>query len=143
MALESEISTLQETPNFRGTDAGSMRLLACLSDRVRLSTGETLCHGGDPSDAVYIVLNGDVEFVREGGDGLQRFGVDGPGAVIGEVGVLCDAERSLTVRAVSDLELLRLDRDSFFRLMHDKPDFSLAVARNLAMRLRTEAARGF
>lgn len=140
MALDSEVSALKQIPIFHGADPGSVRLLACLSDRVYVEAGGYLCHRGDASDSVFVVLSGEAEFLLEGPDGTRKLGQEGAGAVIGEVGVLCDRPRSTTVRAVNDLELLRLSRESFFRLMNDNPRFSLSVARELARRLRNTVA---
>lgn len=142
MALDAEITALQQIPIFQGADPGSVRLLACLSDRVYIEEGEFLCHRGDPSDCVFIVLSGRVDFVLDGPSGRILLGEEGAGAVVGEVGILCDTPRSASVLAVTDIELLRLSRESFFRLMSDNPRFSLAVARELAHRLhRTVSSR--
>lgn len=140
MALESEILALQQIPIFQGAEPGSMRLMACLSEEVFIEQGEFLCHGGDPSDSVFVVLSGEVEFLIENENGNRSLGREGAGAVVGEVGILCDSPRTVSVLALTDLVLLRLSRESFFRLMQDNARFSLAVARELAHRLQRTVA---
>ena len=52
--------------------------------------------------------------------------------MFGEVGVLCDRERFASVRAVTPLSVMRINKESLLRMMQDNAQFSMAVARELA-----------
>ena len=60
----------------------------------------------------------------------------GPGAALGELGLLTGSERSASVRAVRDSRLLALDAESFVRLLEIDGGFALSVARELARQLQ-------
>jgi CRP-like cAMP-binding protein len=63
---------------------------------------------GDPGDTFYVVADGEVEILVDGGAK-----VEGPGGWFGEIALLRDIPRTATVRARKDAELLGLDRDQF------------------------------
>jgi cAMP-dependent protein kinase regulator len=74
---------------------------------VDLAIGETLFVEGDPGTSLYVISEGEVT-VESGGNELARLG---PGAFFGEIALVTDLPRSATVRALSPVQLLGLDRD--------------------------------
>ncbi len=64
--------------------------------------GEVIFRQGYPADHAYVVLTGEVEIYRETADGSEeRLAVLPPGQMFGEMGVLDDAPRSASARAVT------------------------------------------
>jgi CRP-like cAMP-binding protein len=100
-------------------------------------------HGGvifvkeDAADYAYVVKSGLVE-IRETGRALERVG---PGEIFGEIGMIDDGPRSASAVAVGATELYVIDRATFDRLVREDPDFSLAIMRDMARRLRAMNAR--
>lgn len=84
-----------------------------LEERV-VRRGETVFSIGDPGDALYFVLSGELE-VWTGPDAGQLVGQMGPPNSFGEEAVLLRQPRSATIRAASDARLLVLGLDSFER----------------------------
>ena len=84
---------------------------------VRVMAGQTVIReGGDP-DAFFIIVRGRVG-VYQMVDGQEReVNRLGPGEFFGEIGLLAGAPRIATVRALEPSELLRLDQESFRRLV--------------------------
>ena len=141
MDLDSEVRTIRCAPIFRGIDPSKMRLLACMSEQLSFAPGDLVCEKGEPSDAAYLILDGEVEFLLDTPDGEQAMGRQGKGTMFGEVGVLCDRERFASVRAVTPLSVMRINKDSLLRMMNDNAQFSMAVARELACRVVRLAER--
>ncbi len=83
----------------------------------RLPAGTLLTQQGEPGDELYLVLDGVLEVQVDG----ERVAEIGPGAVLGERGVLEGGRRTATVRALTDCRIAvapaaRIDRDALVRL---------------------------
>ena len=103
---------------FDQLDEPALRALRAELELVVLHGGEVVIRQGEPSDALYVVLNGLVRVVLEQGDGrwsklydLRR------GQTVGEIGILTGKPRTATVYAVRDSLLARLSRTGFERLL--------------------------
>ena len=141
MDLDSEVRTIRNAAIFRGLDPAKMRLLACMSEQLSFGPGELVCEQGEPSDAAYLILEGEIEFILDTPQGEQVLGRQCKGTMFGEVGVLCDRERFASVRAVTPLSVMRINKDALLRMMSDNAQLSMAVARELACRVVRLAER--
>ena len=94
--------------------------------------GTTIIKKGEPGDVMYIVKEGTVE-VR---DGRQLLDTVEPGGVVGEVALIDAGERSASVVAKTDCQLLPINEEQFVLLVEQMPYFALQVMRVLAARLR-------
>jgi|tagenome__1003787_1003787.scaffolds.fasta_scaffold20981090_2 alkyl hydroperoxide reductase subunit AhpC len=96
-------------------------LLAKLHGRAVASShaaGDMVIAEGNVADRVFVITSGEVEVLRRRGDGAPEVvAVLGPGEHFGEVGLLLEARRNASVRALTDLQLLALDRDAFHELV--------------------------
>ncbi len=135
MALNVEANTLQQIPMFAGIDVGKLKLLAFAGQRIACTAGEVIFRQHEPSDAVYIVLEGEVDIFRERTDGRIKLARLGPGQLIGEIGVLCDRTRTATVEAASELQVLRIEKAVFLDFVNELPQLALSIIRELGRRL--------
>ena len=94
--------------------------------------GAIIMKKGEPGDVMYIVKEGTVE-VR---DGKRILDTVEPGGVVGEVALIDAGERSASVVAKTDCQLLPIDEKQFVLLVERMPYFALQVMRALAYRLR-------
>jgi CRP-like cAMP-binding protein len=79
--------------------------------------GEMLCREGDAAAFVLLVLSGKVEvFVERDGRALS-LAEAGPGAIVGELAVLCGIPRAASLRASERLVVLRWSNEGFRRLL--------------------------
>jgi CRP-like cAMP-binding protein len=100
-------------------------------------TGEVLLRHGDPTDHVMVLVTGWVRVSVCTKDGQQvLFGLRGPGDVVGELAALNGWKRTATVHAVEDVRVVRLTRRQFLDCLRDRPDVVLAMAKQMADRLR-------
>jgi len=83
--------------------------------RAEVEPGAVIARQGAPADKFVIVLEGEVEILRdaEGEGDPERVTTLGPGDFFGEVAILTDTPRTATLRAVGDVTLLTMDRDEF------------------------------
>ncbi len=92
---------------------------------IERAPGQSIVVEGEPGDALYVVVRGEVEVTVAGRD--EPLGHLGEGAFFGELAVLANRPRSATVRAAEPSELLEIDRAVLASLLADDP----AVLRTL------------
>lgn len=90
---------LGNLPLFAGLDAATLAQLGEHVEDVELEAGCYLFHEGDPSDSLYVIRTGRVQVLQDS-IVLKELG---RGEVLGELGLLIDAPRSATVRALREL----------------------------------------
>jgi CRP-like cAMP-binding protein len=102
---------------------------------VSASEGEVIARQDGPADKFFIVVDGEVELVREGDGTEERLGSYGPGHLFGEMSVMRDSPRSATLRATKASTLLTLERDDFRDLVAEAlgttGDFDQVIQRRL------------
>ncbi len=110
----------------------------------RLEAGDVLFHEGDASDAAYFIVGGRLMVSTRivAPARIERIGELGRGDVVGELGLLDDAPRSATVRAVRDSTLATLRSATFEQLVMKSPALMLHVARGVISRSAGAAAAG-
>lgn len=108
-----------------------------------LGKGEYLFREGDPSDCVYIVINGRLRaFVHSPSGKIRGLNEMGQGEIVGEMGFFTHEPRSASVSAIRHSTVAKIDRTEFDRLVRTYPEVTMAVARRLINRLQSaQAAR--
>jgi ABC-type multidrug transport system fused ATPase/permease subunit len=135
VAIASEAALLKRLAFFAGLDASTLKLIAFTSSRVVYRAGEVLMRQGEAGDNASVIMDGTAEIVVER-DGVEQVLAErGPGDLIGELALLCDAPRSATVRAKTPVEVLRVSRDVLFSLLEDNPQVGASLTRTIAGRL--------
>ncbi len=100
---------------------------------VAVPPGELLFAQGDPGDAFYAVLDGELDIFAGDDLLLERIG---PGASLGEIALLDGGVRAASVRALTPARLKRLDREAFLETLPDSPELSGTVISILETRIR-------
>ena len=99
--------------------------------------GAVVMQEGDVGDAIYFIVEGSVEVVKQYDDGSERFlHTSGPGDPVGEMALLQEGGRSATVRAVEPLTVLKIGRDPFLNVLGRSPALSARILVRLTGRLR-------
>lgn len=99
--------------------------------------GDLVFRQGDPSDSLYVVLDGRVAIATRSSDGRESVvAVLEPGGLFGELGVFDGEPRSADVRALTDSVLAALDYAHVRRAIDDRPEILRAIVVLLAQRLR-------
>lgn len=125
---------LAATPLFAGLSQEALGALVEQLQLVTLSTGEVLFYEGDPGDALYVIVEGEVSVSAEGPPRVEMARM-GAGSFIGEVALMTDQPRSATVTATQDAELLRIDRKTLSKVLSEHGEVLHAVLRFVRDRL--------
>ena len=108
-----------------------------------LPADAAMMHEGDPTDHVLVLLSGWVRVYTNSRDGqVVLIALRGPGDVIGDLAALQGWPRTMTVETLQLTEFAQFTHDVFLSCLNDRPAISIALTRQLAVRLRdSEAAR--
>jgi NTE family protein/lysophospholipid hydrolase len=97
---------------------------------VHLDRGEILFQQGDPGDALYIVVHGRLRISAADATCIERvIGEVGAGEAVGDFALLTGDDRTATVSAVRDTDLVRLSRESFDNLLERHPAAIIHITR--------------
>ena len=128
-------ATIFDIPLFAQL-ADSQRACFSKGTEIRVKAGETLIRDGDPADAFYIMLEGELRVTKFYGDQEIFLAEAIPGDFFGEIPILLDVPNSALIRAVADSRLFRLPRAGFWDLLRTSPTVAREIMRTLATRLR-------
>jgi CRP/FNR family transcriptional regulator, cyclic AMP receptor protein len=140
MLLKDEVDLLRKVPLFAHLDPAKLKLLAFTSTRAGFKPGQELFHQGDEGDAAYLILSGEADVVADTPTGEVTVATVGQNAVVGEIAILCEVPRTASVRAVSRLETLKIEKEHFLRLIREFPDMGVEIMRELGQRLTKTTA---
>ena len=86
---------LKDLELFSELSERELQDVAALAQTRKVETDTTIFHEGDPSDQIFVVVNGRVKIVTTSSDGKEFIlTVLGPGQVFGEMALLESAPRS-------------------------------------------------
>jgi CRP-like cAMP-binding protein len=104
--------------------------------RTHFAEGQVLFREGDPADAVFRLVSGAVDILRELDGDPILLGTVGAGQFIGEMGVVENRPRSATARAASEVEVEILTPTEFLDQISGSPQAARELIRRLSQRLR-------
>ena len=91
------VESLARIPFFAGLDQAALERVAAGTRTRRFRRGEIIFHAGDPGNALYIIVSGDVKISLPSEEGDEAIlATIGPGDVFGELALLDGAPRSAT-----------------------------------------------
>jgi CRP/FNR family cyclic AMP-dependent transcriptional regulator len=118
------------------SDADRSALFACGRRRRYERNTRVFCEG-DPSDFVFVIVEGGVKLAVTTEDGDESLlGVRGPGDLVGELAALDSTDRMATAIAVEALTVQSLTAEEFRAFIAEHPGAALELIRMLIGRLR-------
>ncbi len=109
---------------FKGIPVDAYKALTGYFTRRAFADGECVVRQGDAGDSCFLIRSGKVSVTTEDfrHPGKQvDLGVLSEGSFFGEVSLLSDKERTATVVAVGDVELMELKRSDFKKIVEEFP----------------------
>src|SRR5258708_2524682 len=137
--MRRAIDCLRDCADLAEVDSATLEALAAGAVHFSLPAGSLLFESGSTPDGVYLVASGRL--------GVKTLGISRLTAeierseLVGETGWLLKEQRSATVFALRDSELLLLPNSVLDAVAAQSTDFSLALARLCARRLRRSNRR--
>jgi small-conductance mechanosensitive channel len=137
-AFERELmADLRQIDWLRGLSDDELKLLVPTVSVRQFGAGEMLVRAGEQGDSMFIVRSGKAEVFGHTADGQIRHVANyARGDVTGEMALMTGQPRTASVRALTDLEVIEMDREGFVRLFKEHPDAAAGIGDIITARNR-------
>src|SRR5436309_152847 len=121
-------AALEDMEFFKLLDDEDRRALAEVVDIIKLDDNQILFQAGEPGESLFLVREGEVEiFIKDTTGQKIILDITRPGDFFGEIALLDAGPRTATALALTETELIELDRDDLMLLFQRKPDAALSM----------------
>ncbi|MCB0294224.1 MAG: cyclic nucleotide-binding domain-containing protein, partial [Calditrichaeota bacterium] len=110
LTVIEKVIFLQNVEVFTDVPTEDLAYLAAIAEEVNYKSGEDIYKKDEPSDALYLVLEGKVRLHRDGSEITIANSKD----AFGTWALFDEAPRVVTATPLEDCHLLRIDREDFF-----------------------------
>src|SRR5690606_20126482 len=135
MALDDDIRILESVRLLEDFTPEQLRLLAFGAETIRLKAGRELFQEGAAADCAFVVARGSVELYREIGGRRVILGTAGPACLLGELALITGTRRLTAAVAATDIEVMRLNRSLFRRILEEYPEVAATLRARIASEL--------
>ena len=132
-ATIQKMFALEGVSVFSQSDVDDIAAVAAVAREVRFRAGERIYSQGDPGDALYVIVEGSVDHIRDGEHVMRMQAKE----TFGDVSLLDGAPRPTDVVAVEDTRVLVIDRRDFLDLLADRPELLTGFFRAVSQQIRT------
>ena len=137
LTVIEKVMVLQTVDIFSEVSTEQLSHLASVSEEVSFDAEQTFYEEGDPSNAMYLVLEGRIRLHR----GSLEVTVAGPREPFGTWSLFDEEPRVTSATALEDSRLLRIDKEDFIDLLADHVEITQGVLKAMVKRLRGLAGR--
>jgi CRP/FNR family transcriptional regulator, cyclic AMP receptor protein len=131
------VALLQNHPIFGELAPGQIKQLSAFARRRHVAGGTTLFVKGDAGTALFALCSGSVKITAPSSDGRETmFSLLQTGEIFGEIALLDGRPRTADAVALSDCELIVIERRDFLALLHSEPKVGMKLIELLCARLR-------
>jgi CRP-like cAMP-binding protein len=135
---DERVKLLRDVWLFERCSTSELAAIARLASALDVEPGTVLATEGTPGHEFVVVVEGTASVLSRGAD----VGKIGPGTFFGELALLDGGPRTATVRALTPMQVLVLDRSEFDELVDQAiPSVARRMLVTLAERFRSEQAR--
>jgi CRP/FNR family cyclic AMP-dependent transcriptional regulator len=135
LVADPKLDRLARVPLFKDLSKRDLQFLASRVDEVSLSPGHTVIRQGQPTDAFFIVVTGNVNVTRQGKPAARL----GPGEFFGEIGMLDNGPATATCVTDGPVEAMVLSHAQFRDAIKGNETLAMQVIAAMAERLRANA----
>jgi len=129
---------LRATPLLKDLEEATLGRLAAISRIIRVADGGLLCEEGEPTDELFIVLDGQVAVLAQAANGTAAVvEVLDAGSSIGMSAALARLPRLMTARVVRSAKLLSIDAAGLRALLAQEPSMVTVLLRAEAEEFRS------
>ena len=128
---------LQDIDIFESTTTENLAHIAAITEEVEFKKDQVIFKEGELSDALYLVIDGQVRLERENKLVMIAKGKN----VFGTWALFDDEPRVVTATSLEDTHLLKIDKEDFYDLLADHVQITQGILKTMAKRLRGIMAR--
>jgi signal transduction histidine kinase len=119
---ERALDCLRTVPLFQSLPDDRLAWISERADKVKLDAGSVIARQGDPPDGFYVVMEGETEWTRTVGQEEVFVVTLGEGSIFTELIMVLDTPYPTTGHAVTDVNLLKLDAQTFWEMLRICPE---------------------
>jgi diguanylate cyclase (GGDEF)-like protein len=113
---------LINSPLFSALSELEFNAVTAFMERSHFKAGEYIFNEGDHGEDMFVLLSGPLGAHKRQSDGTQRWMFDvKPGAFLGEMSIVMNEPRSVTITAKEDSDLMVLQGLDFYRIIFEHP----------------------
>jgi signal transduction histidine kinase len=131
------LDEVRRVPLFADLSEEDLEQLYEMAKTISIHPGELVFEEGAPGDALYVILDGELEITKRQGGQDVVLAVRRAGEFIGEMSLLEHTPRSASVRALHESRLLMISQAAFETLLSCSPSAHLTMLRAVTSRLRS------
>ncbi len=133
----NRVAILRSHPIFGGLGAKLLEPLASYAIRQTVARGKAIFKRGDPGTKLFAVISGIVKISAPSAKGKSAvFNLMTDGEIIGEIALLDGLPRTADATALTDCELMVIERRDLIPLVSGEPDVVFKLIELLCRRLR-------
>jgi len=133
---EQIIDTLRKVSLFQNLDGGIIESLAQKTKAVSFEKKTIIFREKEAGDKLFILIEGRVVLSKSIENKEKVVAVLQPVNPVGEMSILDDEPRSLTVKTIADSKFIVLEKNDFKEMIRKNPDISFQIFKILSTRLR-------
>jgi CRP/FNR family cyclic AMP-dependent transcriptional regulator len=136
---------LRRVKILAGLSEGQLVKFGDFMEVITVRQWSEVVHTGEPGDAMYLILEGELRVRMMVGDKEKILTTLGAGEFFGEIALFDNEPRSADVVANLDSKLLKVSAEAFEQLIEKAPDLAApilhAIGKTLAARIRADNKR--
>ena len=130
--LVEKVIALEAVELLRSLTPDQLARIALIAQEVKYPPQEALLQPSQPLEALYVILDGEVEISRNG----QTLHVASQHEVLGSWALFDDSPVPYTAKTLEDTALLQISRDDFYDLLSDNMELAASIFSTLVQRFR-------
>lgn len=128
---------LRHLPIFSRLPEDQLAKVARVARYRRVPRSTPIVHAGDPTDALYVLVNGSIKVMNTNEEGREVIlSILGPGEFFGEMGMIDGSPRSATVVSIEACEVISIAKEDFGKVLAENYEIALHIMKSLVQRLR-------
>ena len=130
------LQSLQQVQLFASLTTADLYQISGKLARVHFPAGALLFREGDTGQRFFIIMNGEVQVIKQLGGREHILQTLSQGDYFGEISLfLNEGHRTASVRSLTNVDLLAMSRVDFEPLLNQHPTLALKLMRQMANRL--------
>ncbi len=127
-----KVLLLQEVEILQSVSTEYLGHIAVITEEIEFQGGDIIYREGEPANAMYVVINGEVRIHR----GDREVLIAKPKSVFGVWALFEEEERVVTATCLTDSRILCLEQNDFHDLLADHSEITRSVLGGMAKKLR-------